>query len=259
MSLNIISTNTAPYEVATSIYEGPFDLLLQLIERAELDITKLALSDITEQFLGYLKILEDHSPSEVSSFLVIAARLMQIKSEALLPRPPEREPGEEDPAEALIQQLLIYRRYKKIASFLRGREEAGAHMYTRLAPPPKVEGKLDMSEVSINDLASAALQAYGRSNEVVSLGNIVKKPKVTIRQKIALITNILREKRQISFSSLVPNSHNRAEVVVTFLAVLELIKRFIVVAKQDTSFSEIKLELLNDMDDNSDYEIEFAE
>lgn len=259
MKIEAVSTETAAYKVATPMYEGPLDLLLQLIERAELDITKLALSDITDQFLDYLKILKEYSPSEVSSFLVIASRLMQIKSEALLPRPPQREPGEEDPGDALIQQLLVYRRYKEIAALLRDKEETSARTYLRLAPPPKVEGKLDLSEVSINDLTFAAMQALARSNDVVSLGKIVTKPKITIRDKITLITNALREKNKISFKSLISESHNRSEVVVTFLAMLELIKRFVLVAKQDTNFSEIELVLLEDLDSNSEFDSEFIE
>src|SRR5262245_11384612 len=95
------------YRVATPVYEGPLDLLLQLIERAELDITKLALAQVTDQFLSYLAQLENRTANEVSAFLVIAARLVQIKSEALLPRPPQREVGEDDPGEALAQQLLV--------------------------------------------------------------------------------------------------------------------------------------------------------
>lgn len=259
MSFETVATNTTSYKVATPIYEGPLDLLLQLIERAELDITKLALSEITDQFLDYLKILDEYSPSEVSSFLVIAARLMQIKSEALLPRPPQREPGEEDPSDALIQQLLVYKRYKEIATYLREQEELGAHTYLRLAPPPKVEGKLDLSEVSINDLASAAMRAFARANDVVPLGIIARKPKVTIREKIALITTALRKKHTISFKSLLTSNHNRTEIIMTFLAMLELIKRFIVVANQETRFGDINLVLLEEMDNISEFELEFTE
>src|SRR5512142_586785 len=105
MNLNIASHQTAAYQVTTPVYEGPLDLLLQLIERAELDITRLALAQVTDQYLAYLRGMEDRLAEEVSAFLVIAARLLQIKSEALLPRPPVREAGEEDPGEALAQQL----------------------------------------------------------------------------------------------------------------------------------------------------------
>ncbi|HJS28904.1 MAG TPA: ScpA family protein, partial [Anaerolineales bacterium] len=99
------------YKVSIPVYEGPLDLLLNLIEQAELDITRVALAQVTDQFLAYLQNLTIVSPEEISAFLVIAAKLVQIKSEALLPRPPARAEGEEDPAEALARQLRIYKRF----------------------------------------------------------------------------------------------------------------------------------------------------
>src|SRR5512144_516146 len=111
MNLDIASHQARAYTVATPVYEGPLDLLLQLIERAELDITTLALAQVTDQYLAYLRAMEEHAAEEVSAFLVIAAKLLQIKSEALLPRPPVREVGEEDPGAALAQQLLMYKRF----------------------------------------------------------------------------------------------------------------------------------------------------
>src|SRR5512141_1059118 len=84
------------YNVRTSVYEGPLDLLLDLIERAELDITSVSLATVTEQYLGYIRGLEQQNPDEISAFLIIATKLVQLKSEVLLPRPPARGPGEED-------------------------------------------------------------------------------------------------------------------------------------------------------------------
>src|SRR5512135_468158 len=106
---------TTRYTVNTPVYQGPLDLLLQLIERAELDITRLALAQVTDQYLAHLRAMQDAPAEEVSAFLVIAAKLLQIKSEALLPRPPVRVEGEEDPGEALARQLIIYKRYREIA------------------------------------------------------------------------------------------------------------------------------------------------
>ncbi len=115
----------------TPVYEGPLDLLLQLIEKAELDITKLSLAIVTDQFLDYIKNIPENSIENVSSFLVIASRLIQIKSEAILPRPPVREPGEIDPGEALAQQLITYKRFKELANFLcRSSEPRYPHLST---------------------------------------------------------------------------------------------------------------------------------
>ena len=114
MTISITEDPKSSYQVATEVFQGPLDLLLQLIERAELDISKLALSEVTDQFLDHMKQLTDRRVERVSEFLLVATRLMQIKSEALLPRPVVRLPDEEDPGEALVQQLIIYKRYKEI-------------------------------------------------------------------------------------------------------------------------------------------------
>jgi segregation and condensation protein A len=100
------------YTVRTTVYEGPLDLLLDLIERAELDITSVSLALVTDQYLAYIKNLERINADEVSAFLVIAAKLLQIKSEALLPRPPTRPAGEEDAGRSLVDQLKLYKRFK---------------------------------------------------------------------------------------------------------------------------------------------------
>lgn len=253
------SEKTTVYAVATPVYEGPLDLLLQLIEHSELDVTKLSLSQVTDQFLDYMKIVEEHSPVEVSSFLMIASRLMQIKSESLLPRPPEREPGEEDPGEALIQKLLTYRRYKEIAETLGKREEIRSHTYLRLASPIKVEGKIDFSGVVIKDLANAAMQAFARTYENIPLGKVIILPKISIREKISLITQSLRANKRTSFQILVADSKSRTEIVITFLALLELIKRFLVSAEQTTRFGDIEVTLLEDIDKSSEFALEFSE
>jgi segregation and condensation protein A len=110
MELNVAGHQTNGYTVTITVYEGPLDLLLQLIEHAELDITAVALAKVTDQYLAYIHLMQVPA-DEISAFLVVAAKLLQIKSEALLPRPPVREVGEEDPAEALARQLRIYKRF----------------------------------------------------------------------------------------------------------------------------------------------------
>jgi len=142
MKFNFAAHQVDAYQVATPVYEGPLDLLLQLIERAELDITKLALAQVTEQYLEYMRRLPDRAAEEVSAFLVIAARLLQIKSEALLPRPPARESGEEDPGEALARQLLAYKRYKEIADILAQKEISGLPPICAWLPLSKSREKL---------------------------------------------------------------------------------------------------------------------
>ena len=129
------------YTVQLPVYAGPLDLLLQLIERDELDITKVALAQVTEQFLAHLKVLESLNLADIADFLVVAARLVLIKSEALLPRPVVRQPGEEDPADELARQLIAYKRYKEIAQLLHLQLVGGLHLLVqpvgRVEPPAR--------------------------------------------------------------------------------------------------------------------------
>jgi segregation and condensation protein A len=247
------------YTISTPVYEGPLDLLLQLIERAELDITKVALVEVTGPFLEYVRQIQREKAEEVSNFLVIAARLMQIKSEALLPRPPEREPGEEDPSTELINQLIAYKKFKEIAQFLRERDENGLRTYLRIAPPPKVEGKLAEDKFSLQDLINAARHALRVMEEKESVDTVVRPPKITIQEKINEIRQKLKSSGNASFNGLLGESYTRVEVVVTFLALLELVRRFRIRAVQDDTFSDILIESTEDWDESEDFDIEFLE
>lgn len=256
---NPTSQQISNYTIATPVYEGPLDLLLQLIERAELDITKLSLAQITDQYLEYIHNLTELAADEVSAFLVIAAKLLQIKSEALLPRPPIREPGEEDPGEALARQLIIYKRYREIAGILYQREEAGLRTYLRVAPPPKLEGTFDLTGISIEDIAAAAQEIFTDLSRADALLTVVPPSRVTIREKIALITDTLRHQKNVSFRSLINHENSRLEIVVTFLALLELIKRHLVRVSQEGLFGDISLEVSEAWDNFDELETEFGE
>jgi len=259
MSLGIAAHQIGAYEVSTPVYEGPLDLLLQLIERTELDITRLALSQVTDQYLAHLRGLQERAAEDVSAFLVIAAKLLQIKSEALLPRPPVREAGEEDPAEALARQLLAYRRYKEIAQTLRTRETAGLRTYLRLATPPKVQGIVDLSEYTLTDLLHAARTAFLKNDTRPELKTVVAPPRITIRERIRHIVHRLKNGQQTSFRRLLGKRHTRLEVVVTFLAMLELIKRRFLQAEQDRLFGDIALQPAEAWDEDIEFETEFGE
>jgi len=246
------------YTVSLPVYEGPLDLLLDLIERAELDITSVALAQVTDQYLAYVRAMQTGiSPEEISSFLVIATKLIQIKSEALLPRPPVREAGEEDPGESLARQLRLYKRFKEIAGWLGEREAQGLRTYLRVAPPPKVEGRLDLSDITLTDLLAAAEAIFAAEKDKQALGTVISAPRVTIREKIQHIRQILNQTRHATFRQIVGASKSRLEVVVTFLALLELVKRYRVLALQESLFSEIQIEPLGDLGEDEDFELEF--
>jgi len=245
------------YKVQTAVYEGPLDLLLSLIERAELDITAVSLAAVTDQFLAYLATLEELNADEISGFLVVAAKLVQIKSEALLPRPPVREPGQEEVGEDLVEQLKLYRRFKQIGQILMTRQEQGLRTYVRIAPPPKVHPKLDLSNLTLEGLLAAAERALAREAEKQALGTVIAAPRITIMEKLELITASLRQLQRASFRGLLSDRASRLEVVVTFLALLELIKRYRVAATQESLFSDIRIERADDWADDAELELEF--
>lgn len=259
MSIGVATHQIGTYKVSTPVYEGPLDLLLQLIERAELDITKLSLAHVTDQYLAHIRSLQILAAEDVSAFLIIAAKLLQIKSEALLPRPPVREAGEEDPAEALARQLLAYKRYKEIAQTLHARETAGLRTYLRLATPPKVQGVVDLSEYTLNDLVNTVRSAFAQADTRPELKTVVSAPRITIRDRIRHIVGNIKISQRTSFRQLLSKRHTRMEVVVTFLAMLELVKRRYLKAQQETLFGEIELAPADEWDENPEFEIEFGE
>jgi segregation and condensation protein A len=247
------------YTVHTSVYEGPLDLLLDLIERAELDITSVSLATVTDQYLAYIRELEQVNADEISAFLVIAAKLLQIKSEALLPRPPARAPGEEDLGRSLVDQLKLYKRFKEIGGWMNERQHANLRTFLRVAPPPKFEPKLDLSNLTLEKLVLAAQEAFAQESNKRPLGVIIAAPRVTIREKIDLITKMMKEVGRSNFRALLNQGASRLEVVVTFLAMLELVKRYRIQARQEGLFSEIEIDRSEDWEGDEEIDIEFSE
>jgi segregation and condensation protein A len=273
MNLQVAAHQVEGYRVSTDVYEGPLDLLLQLIERAELDVTTLALAQVTDQYLAHLRLMQQQSDTqslsnqylsaaEVSGFLVIAARLVQIKSAALLPRPSiDANPQEEeDLGEALARQLIVYKRFKELAGVLTQREAAGLRTYLRVAPPPiKVEARLDLSGVGLHDLIQAARDIFFSKPDLPALSRVVAAPRVTIREKIQTIIETLRSLSTSTFRSFLKSRGDRLEIVVTFLAMLELIKRRVVEADQQDLFGEIEVKPTGEWNDEEDSQLEFIE
>jgi segregation and condensation protein A len=233
------------YKIHTEIYEGPLDLLLDLIIKAELDITRLALAAVTDQYLAHLEQLQQSSAVEVSRFLVVAAKLIQIKSEALLPRPPERAEGEEDPAESLARQLKIYREIKMTAKWLQSREIQGLRTYIRLAPPPFIDEELDLEGVTIENLEEYLRALYRFQEEAAPITSVVTIPKVTIKNKIRDLLIKLGQQNHLSYRGMLPEHYDRIEAIVLFLAILELIKQQYANASQGSLFADIEVESTN--------------
>ena len=245
------------YRVQTPVYEGPLGLLLNLIEHAELDITAVSLAMVTDQYLAYLNGLEEVNADEISAFLVIAAKLLQIKSEALLPRPPAREAGEEDAGQALVDQLKLYKRFKEIGGWMHERLDANLRTYLRVAPPPKVEAKLDLSNITLEKLVTAASEAFAKEAAKKPLGDVIAPPRITIREKIDMIAKTMRTVERSTFRTMLTQGASRLEIVVTFLAMLELIKRYRLQAHQEGLFEDIEISRMEEWKEDDEIEIEF--
>jgi segregation and condensation protein A len=242
------STQTT-YQVQLAVFEGPLDLLLQLIERQELDITKVSLAAVTDQYLAHIRLLEDLEAAALADFLVVAARLLYIKSQVLLPRPPAPlTPEEEDPGEALARQLREYKRFKQVAKGLREREVAGLRSYPREAPPPQLASQFRLEDVTLADLLAAIQEALARLPALPDAESAVPPLSVSIDDRIADIARRTAGRRRISFRALLRTATSRVEVIVTFLALLELIRQCRVTVVQEALFEDIAIEGIADDD-----------
>jgi segregation and condensation protein A len=226
------------YQVQLEVFEGPLDLLLQLIEHEQLDITTVALAQVADQYLEHLDRLPQRELEDLAEFLVVAAKLLQIKSEALLPKPPERLPEEEDPAESLARQLMLYRQFKRAAGSLGDRERAGLRSYLRVADIPTLPAELDLGGLGLDALRGAMLEALAG---IPDLEEAVEPPRILIMDKIDAILESLSQSETISFLGLLGKADTRLEVVVAFLAVLQLIKSLEILAEQERPFGDILL------------------
>ncbi len=231
------------YQISLPVFSGPLDLLLHLIERQEFDITTISLVKVTKQYLDQIEQLKENRIENLIDFLVVAARLVQIKSRALLPQTPvfPGDEEEEDPAEALIRQLKAYKRFKQAAVWFQEREEAGLRTYLRVAPPPKLEGALDMTGITVESLITAVQDALARGETKTDSVAIARPRRVTIEGQIKLLRSRLKLHGRSQFHDLLPAKAEQVEVAITLLAVLELIKRRELTASQPELFGPIEV------------------
>lgn len=231
------------YSVQLSGFEGPLDLLLRLIEREELDITNVALSQVADQYLAHVRAMNNPDPAAMSSFLVLAARLLLIKSRALLPRPrlaQEQQP--EDDAEELVQQLRAYQRFKQAAELLRSWQDQGRRTFTRQAMPvlpPPTPAKLD---ASIGDMLAAVQRRLHVLLPLEKEAVPLPTPKIiTVPHMAARIRQRLLGQAWFDFEDVLSVATDRVEVVVAFWAVLELWKREVILVEQRELFGPIQI------------------
>lgn len=229
------------YQVKLESFEGPLDLLLQLVQKEELDIYAIPIVEIVRQYLEYLK--EERLELEFASlFLLITATLLEIKSKRLLPVPlaEEEELSEEESRALLEEHLLEYSRYKEASLSFREWEEKMSLIYTRSLQEEVLSGEGEpFEEVSLFDLMSSLKLVLSRFSEEKVL---IEREKVTIAMKIEeIMEEVTNSPEGLSFLDLFKESVSKVEVIVTFLALLELIRLKKVQARQSKIFGRIKI------------------
>jgi segregation and condensation protein A len=238
-----------PYTVHLDNFEGPLDLLLHLIRREEMNIYDIPIARITEQYLAVIADLSAVDIDRASDFLVMAATLLTIKARMLLPKPPRRQPAEEigpemvaeeelDPRAELVRQLVTYSQYKEIAGLLKEKEQEMLRHWTRaifLEEPP---GPPPLRALNLSDLVKAfqeVLQEEWNWREV-------PKEEIPLREKVREVQFLVnRSPGGVRFHQLFTRGGSRLEVIVTFLAILQLIHQRKIVATQSERFGEIWL------------------
>ena len=237
-------------------FEGPLDLLLHLIEKNKVNIYDIPIVEITEQYLEYVNNMETQDLNVVSEFLVMAATLIDIKSRMLLPAEVNEEGEEEDPRAELVARLLEYKMYKYMALELQ-EKELGAErlLYKDPTVPPEVakyEPPVDLDNL-LGDLTLARLQSIYQSvikrkedkmDPIRSKFGTIKKEPVSLEQKITSVMSYARKNRTFSFRNLLESQGDKLEVVVTFLAVLELMKIGKIYLTQEHIFDDMYIETL---------------
>lgn len=219
-------------------FEGPLDLLLQLIETQELDITTVSLASVTEQFLVYVKNLQEKNPTHLADFLVIAAKLLVIKSKALLPNL-DLGTEEEETAFDLTAQLLLYKKFKEAARFLKKLESKRRQSWMKQTDYQSQVVFLPDPGITPQVLAGSLKHLAQELKEIAKLPQDVIKEVVSISEKISHIQQLISEKLETSLARLIKDSKSKTEVIVTFLALLELIKQRVLTVEQSEMFGDV--------------------
>ncbi len=234
------------YKVQLEIFEGPLDLLLYLIKRDEVDIYDISIETITKQYMTFIETFRMLNISLAGEFLVMAANLCYIKSRTLLPKhhqPPEDDAEDEDPRWDLIRQLIEYKKFKDAATFLQRRESEQQDIFAHV--PEKIETDKNqerpLAEVSIFDLIRAFQNILQRFDDEDAFNEIVDE-RWTVSDKIDHLLKTIPPGKAVKFSALFENVSTKGEVIVTFLALLELMKLNHFRVTQDSILGEIELQ-----------------
>ena len=260
MEENIVEEveNKNVYKVKLENFEGPLDLLLQIIKDNKMDIETVKLADLTEQYLQYIQGIEKLDMENASEFIEIAAQLIEIKSRTLLPPDQEDELDEDDPEVNLLARLKELKLFREASEKLVNMEDLDK-LYKK---PDKMAGNVrikikDMTLDSMLD-AFALMMATAPKKITIEEPKQIVRDRFTVAEKIISIKNVVREKKMIKFTQLFEEDLTKSELINTFLALLELLKLQILKAQQGSIFGEIDI-IANEENDNIDKEIQIDE
>jgi segregation and condensation protein A len=236
------------YKVKLEVFEGPLDLLLYLIKRDEVDIYDISIERIAKQYLEYMEAFQVLNIDLAGEFIVMAANLLYIKSRTLLPREqqmPEEDVDEDDPRWELIRQLIEYKKFKEAAGQLRSREALQEKLFPRFPSTPELapSANLLVEEVGIFDLINAFQKVLKRleNKKREDLREIFEE-NFTVSYKIEFLLRVIYDGIPVRFDECFAEAANRAEIVVTFLAMLELIRLKQLRVRQENHFEDIWIE-----------------
>ncbi|HJB86394.1 MAG TPA: segregation/condensation protein A [Candidatus Dorea faecigallinarum] len=239
--------------VKLQVFEGPLDLLLHLIDKNKIDIYDIPIVEITNQYMDYIRAMEKEDLNVMSEFLVMAATLLDIKCKMLLPRE-EQEEEEEDPRQELVEQLLEYKMYKYMSYELRDRELEGEQvLYKEPTIPEEVQSyvePVDLEEL-LGDITLAKLnrifqdvmkRQVEKIDPVRSKFGKIEKEEVTLPEKLDYVSAYARTHKRFSFRELLSRQKSKTQLVVTFLAVLQLMKEGTITIRQEQPFEDIMID-----------------
>lgn len=225
-------------EVNLEKFTGPLDLLLSLVEDQKMEITEISISQVTEQFFNYLNKLENEAPEELADFLVVATRLVYLKSKTLLPYlMPEEDEGPD-----LANQLKMYKKFVEASVLINEMWNEKKLAYGRIEPLPVVIKEFVVPQnAGLEDLKNSYLQLLKRLKPIDPLPQIKIDRSISVKRQIDSIYNLLKTTKKVSFSEIIKTAGSRTEVIVNFLALLELVKSEKIFITQNNSFEDIEI------------------
>lgn len=239
--------------VKLEVFEGPLDLLLHLIEKNKIDIYDIPIVLITEQYLDYIKQMETEDMNIMSEFLVMAATLLDIKCRMLLPKEVNEEGEEEDPRAELVQKLLEYKMYKYMSFELRDRQvDAAKTWYKKPMLPKEVEDyryPIDYEELigdvnlsKLHDIFKSVMRRQeDKIDPIRSTFGKIEKDEINLEEKQSYIEEYVKNHKHFSFRGLLEKQGSKMEIIVTFLAILEMMKQGMISIEQEEAFSDIMI------------------